>query len=87
MSTIQMQGAAVETLDDDALLDLIERGLAVLGARPLDGAVEDATLAESVERLHRVETVVVAEKTPQVRKCQAARSLWPVQLAQASCSS
>ncbi|MGH8884702.1 MAG: hypothetical protein ACRDYX_05925 [Egibacteraceae bacterium] len=51
---------AVETLDDHALLDLIEQALAALGAQPLDGQVDDTTLAESIERLHRVETVAAA---------------------------
>ncbi|MGH3927579.1 MAG: hypothetical protein ACRDTT_32750, partial [Pseudonocardiaceae bacterium] len=62
MSTNQVEAAAVETLDDDALLDLAERALAALGAQPLDGQVDDIALAESVERLHRVETVVAGEK-------------------------
>jgi hypothetical protein len=43
----------VEALDDHALFDLAERVLAALGARPLDGQVDDAGLAESVEWLHR----------------------------------
>ncbi|MGH8885447.1 MAG: DUF222 domain-containing protein [Egibacteraceae bacterium] len=67
--------AAVETLDDHALLDLIEQGLAALGARPLSGAVEDAALAESVERLHRLETVVAGEKLRRVAQVDA-RGAW-----------
>ncbi len=66
MSTKQAEAAAVETLDDDALLDLAERALAALGAQPLDGQVDDIALAESVERLHRVETVVAGEKLRRV---------------------
>ncbi|MGH8899074.1 MAG: DUF222 domain-containing protein, partial [Egibacteraceae bacterium] len=75
MSTNQVQGAAAETLDDHALLDLIEHGLALLGARPLDGKVDDAGLAESVERLHRVETVAAAEKLRRVAAVDA-RGVW-----------
>ncbi|MGH8895936.1 MAG: DUF222 domain-containing protein [Egibacteraceae bacterium] len=75
MSTNQVQTAAVEQLDDHALLDLIEQGLAALGARPLSGAVEDAALAESVERLHRVETVAAAEKLRRVAEVDA-RGVW-----------
>jgi hypothetical protein len=52
---------AVEQLDDHALLDLVERALAVLADRPLDGAVGDDQLAESVQRLHRLETMTAAE--------------------------
>ncbi|MGH8886675.1 MAG: DUF222 domain-containing protein, partial [Egibacteraceae bacterium] len=66
MSTNQVEGAAVEQLDGSALLDLAERALAALGAQPLSGAVEDAELAESVERLHRLETVVAGEKLRRV---------------------
>ncbi|MGH8898413.1 MAG: hypothetical protein ACRDZ4_15690, partial [Egibacteraceae bacterium] len=75
MSTSQVQGAVVETLDDRALLDLIERGLALLGAQPLGGDIDDAALAESVERLHRVETVVAAEKLRRVAVVDA-RGVW-----------
>ncbi|MGH8899376.1 MAG: DUF222 domain-containing protein [Egibacteraceae bacterium] len=75
MCTNQMQGAAVETLDDHTLLDLAERALAALGARPLDGQVDDTTLAESVERLYRVETVAVAEKLRRVAAVDA-RGVW-----------
>ncbi|MGH8884078.1 MAG: DUF222 domain-containing protein [Egibacteraceae bacterium] len=75
MRTNQVQRATVETLDDHALLDLIEQGLAVLGARPLDAAVEDTDLAERVERLHRVETVVAAEKLRCVAEVDA-RGAW-----------
>ncbi|MGH8887897.1 MAG: DUF222 domain-containing protein, partial [Egibacteraceae bacterium] len=75
MRTNQVQGAAVETLDDQALLDLAEHALAALSARPLDAAVEDTDLAERVERLHRVETVVVAEKLRRVAQVDA-RGAW-----------
>jgi Domain of unknown function (DUF222) len=67
--------AAVETLDEHALLDLIERVLGVLGARPLDGQIDDAALAASVERLHRLETVVAAEKLRRVAEVDA-RGVW-----------
>ncbi len=50
MRTNQVQGTAVETLDDHALLDLVEQGLAALAGRPLDGQVDDTTLAARVER-------------------------------------
>ncbi|MGH8895421.1 MAG: hypothetical protein ACRDZ4_00005, partial [Egibacteraceae bacterium] len=76
MSTSQVEAAAaVETLDDHALLDLAERALAVLGARPLDAVMEDAALAESVERLHRLETVAAAEKLRRVAEVDA-RGVW-----------
>ncbi|MGH8887184.1 MAG: hypothetical protein ACRDYX_18825, partial [Egibacteraceae bacterium] len=75
MRTKQVQGAEVETLDDHALLDLIEQGLAALAGRPLDAAVEDTDLAERVERLHRLETVVVAEKLRCVAAVDA-RGVW-----------
>ncbi|MGH8898736.1 MAG: DUF222 domain-containing protein [Egibacteraceae bacterium] len=75
MCTSKVQGAAVETLDDHALLDLAERGLAALAARPLNVVVEDAALAESVERLHRLETVVAAEKLRRVAEVDA-RGVW-----------
>ncbi|MGH8886899.1 MAG: hypothetical protein ACRDYX_17370, partial [Egibacteraceae bacterium] len=75
MSTKQVQSAAVETLDGSALLDLAERALAVLGAQPLDGQVDDTTLAESVERLHRLETVVAGEKLRRVAQVDA-RQAW-----------
>ncbi|MGH8888101.1 MAG: DUF222 domain-containing protein [Egibacteraceae bacterium] len=75
MSTNQVEGAAVEALDGSALLDLVERGLAALGAQPLDGQVDDAALAESVERLHRIETVVAGEKLRRVAQVDA-RGVW-----------
>ncbi|MGH8897458.1 MAG: DUF222 domain-containing protein [Egibacteraceae bacterium] len=75
MCTGQVQGTAVETLDDRALLDLAERALAALGARPLDGQVDDTTLAERVEQLHRVETVTAAEKLRCVAEVDA-RGAW-----------
>ncbi|MGH8887789.1 MAG: DUF222 domain-containing protein [Egibacteraceae bacterium] len=75
MSTKQAEAAAVETLDDHALLDLAERVLAALGARPLDGQVDDIALAESVERLHRLETVVAGEKLRRVAQVDA-RGAW-----------
>ncbi|MGH3921730.1 MAG: hypothetical protein ACRDTT_02450, partial [Pseudonocardiaceae bacterium] len=62
MSTNQVQSTAAEALDGSALLDLAERALAALGAQPLGGDIDDAALAESVERLHRLETVVAGEK-------------------------
>jgi Domain of unknown function (DUF222) len=65
----------VETLDDHALLNLAERVLAALGARPLGGAVNDAALAESVERLHRLETVAAAEKLRRVAEVDV-RGVW-----------
>ncbi|MGH8886478.1 MAG: DUF222 domain-containing protein [Egibacteraceae bacterium] len=70
-----MEAAAVETLDDHALLDLAEHVLAALGARPLDGQVDDIALAESVERLHRLETVVAGEKLRRVAQVDA-RGAW-----------
>ncbi|MGH8888040.1 MAG: DUF222 domain-containing protein, partial [Egibacteraceae bacterium] len=75
MSTNQVEAAAVETLDDHALLDLAEHVLAALGARPLDGQVDDVALAESVERLHRLETVVAGEKLRRVAQVDA-RGAW-----------
>ncbi|MGH8888066.1 MAG: DUF222 domain-containing protein, partial [Egibacteraceae bacterium] len=75
MRTNQVQRAAVETLDGSALLDLAERALAALGAQPLDGQVDDTTLAESVERLHRLETVVAGEKLRRVAQVDA-RGAW-----------
>ncbi|MGH8888104.1 MAG: DUF222 domain-containing protein, partial [Egibacteraceae bacterium] len=65
----------VETFDGSALLDLIERGLALLGAQPLDSDIDDTTLAESVERLHRLETVVAGEKLRRVAQVDA-RGAW-----------
>ncbi len=79
MCMSQVQGAAVETLDDHALLDLAERVLAALSARPLNAAVEDTDLAERVERLHRVETVAAAEKlrcVAAVDRAPSARHAW-----------
>ncbi len=72
----------VGVLDDDALLDLAERALIALGARPLSGAVEDDALSGRVERLHRVETIAAAEKlrcvaeldTRQAWRAEGARS-------------
>ncbi|MGH8896302.1 MAG: DUF222 domain-containing protein, partial [Egibacteraceae bacterium] len=78
MSSITGAGMAepsLEGLGGDALLDLIERGLAALGAQPLDGQVDDAELAESVERLHRLETVVVGEKLRRVAEVDV-RGVW-----------
>ncbi|MGH8888097.1 MAG: hypothetical protein ACRDYX_23700, partial [Egibacteraceae bacterium] len=57
-----MAPPSLEELSGDVLLDLIERGMTLLGAQPLDGDIDDTTLAESVERLHRLETVVAGEK-------------------------
>ncbi|MGH8895963.1 MAG: hypothetical protein ACRDZ4_02805, partial [Egibacteraceae bacterium] len=71
----QVEVAVVEQLDDHALLDLVEQGLAALVARPLDGQVDDAELAESVERLHRLETVVVGEKLRRVAEVDV-RGVW-----------
>ncbi|MGH8888009.1 MAG: DUF222 domain-containing protein, partial [Egibacteraceae bacterium] len=76
MRTNQVQGAtAAESLDGSALLDLIERGLALLGAQPLGGDIDDTTLADSVERLHRLETVVAGEKLRRVAQVDA-RGAW-----------
>jgi NAD-dependent dihydropyrimidine dehydrogenase PreA subunit len=78
MCSINVLGAvelSLEGLGGDALLDLIERGLASLGAQPLGGQVDDPALAESVERLHRLETVVVAEKLRRVAEVDA-RGVW-----------
>ncbi|MGH8887949.1 MAG: DUF222 domain-containing protein, partial [Egibacteraceae bacterium] len=71
----KVEEGAVEQLDDDALLDLVEQGLAALAGRPLSGAVEDTTLAARVERLHRVETVAAAEKLRCVAEVDA-RGAW-----------
>ncbi|MGH8899983.1 MAG: DUF222 domain-containing protein, partial [Egibacteraceae bacterium] len=65
----------LEGLSGDVLLDLIERGMALLGAQPLDSDVDDATLAESVERLHRVETVAAAEKLRRIAEVDV-RQAW-----------
>jgi Domain of unknown function (DUF222) len=73
--TNQVETARVEQLDDDALLGLIEGGLAVLGNRPLGGSVEDTTLAARIERLHRVETVAAAEKLRCIAEVDA-RGAW-----------
>jgi len=62
MRTIQEAEAQVEQLDDHALLNLIERSLTALAARPLGGQIDDLALTERVERLHRVETIAAAEK-------------------------
>ncbi|MGH8903529.1 MAG: DUF222 domain-containing protein [Egibacteraceae bacterium] len=70
-----MEAPVVDTLDDHALLDLAEHALATLGARPLDGQIDDAVLADSVERLHRMETIVAAEKLRRIAEIDA-RSAW-----------
>ncbi len=75
MCMSQVEEGAVELLDDDALLDLVEQGLAALAGRPLSGAVEDTALAARVERLHRLETVVVGEKLRCVAEVDA-RGVW-----------
>jgi Domain of unknown function (DUF222) len=79
MNMCSIQGPArtppLEGLSNHALLDLIEQGLAALGARPLDGQVDDAALAESVERLHRLEIVAAAEKLRRVAEVDA-RQAW-----------
>ncbi|MGH8897434.1 MAG: DUF222 domain-containing protein [Egibacteraceae bacterium] len=75
MCTNQVEVVVVETLDDDALLDLVERGLTALAGRPLSGAVEDTMLAVRVERLHRVETVAAAEKLRCIAEVDA-RGMW-----------
>ncbi|MGH8887714.1 MAG: DUF222 domain-containing protein, partial [Egibacteraceae bacterium] len=75
MSTNQVQSTAAEALDGSALLDLAERALAALGAQPLGGDIDDAALAESVERLHRLETVVAGEKLRRVAQVDA-RGAW-----------
>jgi hypothetical protein len=61
MRTNQVEVTSVEQLNDHALLALIERGLAALDTRSLD-EVDDTTLAERVEQLHRVETITAAQK-------------------------
>ena len=51
----------LEGLDSAALLDTIERGLALLAACSLD-EVTNPELTERVQRLHRAETIAAAEK-------------------------
>ncbi|MDP9406176.1 MAG: hypothetical protein M3O86_06185, partial [Actinomycetota bacterium] len=45
--------------------------VAQLTAEPLDGAVDDAALTASVERLHRLEAAVTAEKLRRLREVHA----------------
>jgi 5-methylcytosine-specific restriction protein A len=65
----------LEGLGGQALLGLAERVLAALSASPLDDQVDDAELTDSVERLHRLETVVAAEKLRRVAEVDA-RQAW-----------
>jgi Tfp pilus assembly protein FimT len=65
----------VEQLDDQTLLDLVEHSLAALTSRPLDGTVSDDELAESVGRLHRLETITAAEKLRRIAEVDL-RQTW-----------
>jgi hypothetical protein len=75
MCTNQDGGGQVERLDDHALLDLVERALTVLADRPLDETVGDDQLAESVQRLHRLETMTTAEKLRRIAEADL-RQTW-----------
>jgi hypothetical protein len=75
MRTNQDGVEQVEQLNDRALLDLVERGLAALASRPLDGTVDGNELAESVERLHRLETMTAAEKLRRIAEVDL-RQTW-----------
>jgi hypothetical protein len=75
MRTIQGHVGQVERLDDHALLNLVERSLAILASRPLDETVDDAELAESVQRLHRLQTVTAAEKLRRIAEVDL-RQTW-----------
>ncbi|MGH8900754.1 MAG: hypothetical protein ACRDYA_03505 [Egibacteraceae bacterium] len=55
---------------------MIEHTPAVLGARPLDGRVDDATLACRIERLRRVETITAAQKLRYVAEIDARGPWW-----------
>jgi hypothetical protein len=65
----------VKQLDDHALLDLVERSLTVLVSRPLDGTAGGGELAESVGRLHQLETVTAAEKLRRIAEVDS-RQTW-----------
>ncbi|MGH7966780.1 MAG: hypothetical protein ACRERD_33965, partial [Candidatus Binatia bacterium] len=71
-------GVGVPSLDglgDQALLSLAEQAFAAIGAQALDQIIDDDTLAGSVERLHRMETVVAAEKLRRIAEIDA-RQAW-----------
>ena len=73
----------LDGLDDAGLLDLIERGLALLGVHPLDGQIGDHALGESVERLHRLETITAAEKLRRIAEADA-RQTWRAESARST---
>jgi hypothetical protein len=70
--------SGLQGLESVALLDLIEQHLAALGAHPLDAEPDDDALAESVERLHRLETMVAAEKLRRIAEVDI-RQTWRAQ--------
>jgi len=67
--------APLKGLGDAALLDVIEQGLALLSGRVLDSDVDDGALADSVERLHRIETRAGAEKLRRIAEADL-RQTW-----------
>ncbi len=65
----------LEGLSGEGLLDLAERALAAVIAQPLEEELGDARLAESVQRLYRLETMAAAEKLRRIAEVDA-RQAW-----------
>ncbi len=60
--------------DDAGLLAHLVQVVRRLGADPLSGAVDDEALAASVAVLHRVETMVAAEKLRRIGEVDARKA-------------
>ncbi|MGH3755977.1 MAG: DUF222 domain-containing protein [Pseudonocardiaceae bacterium] len=70
-----VEGPVLEGLDDQALLGLAKQTLIAVGKQPLGAAFGDAELAESVGRLHELETIVAAEKLRRIAEVDV-RQAW-----------
>ncbi|MGH8933336.1 MAG: DUF222 domain-containing protein [Egibacteraceae bacterium] len=75
MSSIQAIQSVLEGLSGEALLDVIQHGLMLLGGEALGEELDDSQLAGRVEWLHRVETMAAAEKLRCVAEVDA-RQAW-----------
>jgi hypothetical protein len=74
MCSIDGTGTLVwEGQDDQTLLGLVTQILTAVGTQPLGGDLTDEVLAESVTRLHELETMAAAEKLRRIAEIDAGK--------------
>jgi hypothetical protein len=73
-STGGVGGLVWEGQDDQTLLGLVTQLLTAVGTQPLGGDLDDAVLAESVARLHEVETMAAGEKLRRIAEVDARKA-------------